>query len=151
MKSKFSKHWKSSKQPRKKRKYIANAPLHIKRKFLRVNLLKELREKVGQRNIGIRKGDKIKILRGKNKGKTGKIVVVDTKKTRVYVEGIQIKKQDGSKTNIPLRPSNLQIIELNEDDKKRFKRKKLKKETTKKADSKELDKETKSSSENKTK
>ncbi len=150
MKKKFSKFWKASKQPRKKRKYLANAPLHIKRKFLRVNLSKELREKIGQRNIGIRKGDKIKILRGKNKGKSGKIIIADTKKIRVYVEGIQIKKQDGSKINIPLKPSNLQIIELNEEDKKRFK-KIPKKETTKKADSKELNKEIKQKIENKKK
>ena len=42
MKKIFSKHWKSSKQPRKQRKYRAKAPLHIKRKLLNVNLSKEL-------------------------------------------------------------------------------------------------------------
>jgi hypothetical protein len=37
------------------------------------------------------------------------------------MEGIQVKKQDGSKANIKLQPSNLQIIELNIEDKKRLK------------------------------
>ena len=55
MKSQFSKSWKSSKQPRKQRKYIAKAPLHIKRKLMGVNLSKELRKKHGKRNIVVRK------------------------------------------------------------------------------------------------
>ena len=35
------------------------------------------------------------------------------------IEGIQIKKKDGSNVNVPLRASNLQITELNLSDKKR--------------------------------
>jgi len=42
MKQKFSTTWKASKQPRKQRKYSANAPLHIKRKMLSANLSKTL-------------------------------------------------------------------------------------------------------------
>ncbi len=119
MKQKFSKHWKSSKQPRKQRKYLANAPLHLKKKFININLSKELRKKYGKRNISVRKGDIIKIMRGKFKKKQGKIIEVNTKTSKISVEGIQIKKQDGSKVNIKLQPSNLQIIELNLEDRKR--------------------------------
>jgi len=54
---------------------------------------------------------------------------------KVYIEEIQIKKTDGSKTNVPLKASNLQIIELNLDDKKRFK--KLEKEENKDIKNKE--------------
>jgi large subunit ribosomal protein L24 len=134
MKQKFSKSWKSSKQPRKQRKFLANAPIHIKRKTLSVNLSKELRKKHERRNIIVRKGDKVKIMRGKSKGKEGKIVSVRTKMNAVYVEGIQVKKRDGSKSNVRLQPSNLQITELNLDDKKRIKAKeeKTKKEEVKK-------------------
>ena len=46
--------WKSSKQPRKQRKYIANAPLHIKIKLTGVNLAKELRKKYQKRSIPLR-------------------------------------------------------------------------------------------------
>jgi len=67
MKQKFSTTWKASKQPRKQRKYSANAPLHIKRKMLSANLSKPLREKHKIRNIEVRKGDKVIIMRGKFK------------------------------------------------------------------------------------
>lgn len=122
MKKEFSTLWESSKQPRKQRKYRANAPLHIKRKFLSVNLSKELRKKHGKRNLPVIKNDKIKILRGKFKGKQGKITGVLTKLGKVTVEGIQINKIEGSKVDIKLQPSNLQIIELNLEDPKRSKK-----------------------------
>lgn len=122
MKRKFSKSWKSSKKPAKQRKYAAQAPLHLKRKLLSINLSKELREKIGRRNIVIRKGDTVKILRGKFKGKKGKILSVNIKLLRIEIENIQIKKQDGSKSNIPIKASNMQIVELNLDDKKRSKK-----------------------------
>jgi len=126
---KFSKHWKASKKPKKQRKYLANAPIHIKKKMISVNLIKELREKQKTRNVTLRKGDTIKVMVGKYKGKKAKDLEIKTKLMKIYLEGIQVKKQDGSMANIPFRASNLQIIELNNEDKKRFK--KLKTETTK--------------------
>ncbi len=121
MKKKFSISWKSSKQPRKQRKYVANAPLHLKRKFISVNLSKELRKNHEKRNVLLRKGDKVKIMRGKFKNKQGKVVEIKIKTLKIFVENIQTKKQDNSKVNVPLRASNLQIVELNLDDKRRFK------------------------------
>jgi len=121
MKRKFSTHWNSSSQPRKQRKYSANAPLHIKRKFLSVNLSKELRKKHKKRNVPARKGDTVKIMVGKFKKKQGKIISIDVKTSKVKIEGIMIKKQDGSKVNVKIHPSNLQIVELNLEDKKRMK------------------------------
>lgn len=162
MKKEFSKHWKSSKQPRKQRKYRAKAPLHIKRKFVGINLSKELRKKYGKRNMVVKKGDVVKVMRGKFKGKQGKITEVKLKISKVAIEGIQVKKMDGSKVNVRLQPSNLQIIELNLEDGKRMKKerkttekkedkikvedKKIEKEkmqTPKKIDSKKLNKEKK--------
>jgi len=120
MKRKFSKFWKSSKQPRKQRKYLANAPLHIKRKSLGVGLSKDLRVKHKKRSIPVKKGDVVKILKGKFKGKQGKVNRVLTKRLKIYIDEIQRKKQDGSKVGIPFKASNLQIITLNLDDKKRL-------------------------------
>jgi len=131
MKQKFSKHWKSSKQPRKQRKYLANAPLHLRKKLISINLSKELRKKYGKRNVSVRKGDVVKIMRGKFKKKQGKIIEVNTKTSKISVEGVQIKKQDGSKVNVKLQPSNLQIIELNLEDRKRKIRKEIKTEKKK--------------------
>ena len=149
MKQKFSKHWEASKQPRKQRKFIANAPLHIKRKFLSVNLSKDLRKKHRQRNVVVVKGDTVKIMRGKFSKKQGKVTEVKIKLQKIYIENIQRKKTDGSKVNIPLRPSNLQIVELNLEDRKRKlknrtetkSKEKIEKVGKKKEDSKEKTKE----------
>ena len=119
MKRKFSTHWISSTQPRKQRKYRANAPLHIKRRFLSTHLSKELRKKYERRNIPVRRGDVVKIMKGKFKKKQGKVLIVKTKTGKIYIEGMQVKKHDGSKVNVPFRAPNLEIIELNLDDKKR--------------------------------
>jgi large subunit ribosomal protein L24 len=119
MKKKFSASWKASKQPRKQRKYLANAPIHTRKKFVSINLSKELRKKHGKRNAYARKGDRVEVKRGKYKEKKGKISKVDLKNSKIIIEGIQVKKQDGSKVNVKLQPSNLQITELNLEDKKR--------------------------------
>jgi large subunit ribosomal protein L24 len=111
MKKKFSTSWKSSKQPRKQRKYRANAPLHLRKKFLSVNLSKALREKEGKRNVVLKKGDTIKVMRGKYKKKQGKVTKIQLVRGKIYVEKIQTKKMDGSSVDVPLRASNLQIVE----------------------------------------
>ena len=128
MKKEFSKNWKSSKQPRKQRKYLANAPLHIRKKFISANLSKDLRKNHKKRSISLRKGDVVKIKRGKFKGKQGKVTEINLKNSKIIVDGIQTKKQEGSKVNVKLQPSNLQIIELNTKDKKRLKRENKQKE-----------------------
>lgn len=119
MKRKFSRYWKKSKQPRKQRKYRHNAPLHIKHKFLAAHLSKELKNKYERRAIPLRKDDKVKVMRGQFKGKIGKIRSVNLKKSRVYIEGVEIIKKEGSKVFCPINASNLMILELNLDDKKR--------------------------------
>jgi len=136
MKKEFSNKWKASKQPRKQRKYLAKAPLHIKRKFLSINLSKDLRKKHEKRNLTLRKGDVVRIMRGKFRKKQGKVSHINSKNQKINVDGIQIKKRDGSKVNVNLKPSNLQIIELNLEDKKRLKNKEIKKEDKKNASKK---------------
>jgi large subunit ribosomal protein L24 len=121
-KTQFSRTWKASSQPRKQRKYIATSPLHIKAHQLSVHLSKELRSKHGRRQIRARAGDKVKILRGQHKGKEGKIEDVNTRSMRVFISKIEQTRKDGSRTRTPLHPSNLMIIELVLDDKKRAQR-----------------------------
>lgn len=115
----FSTAWKSSTQPRKQRKYNYAAPLHLKQKELHVHLTPELRKKYGTRNIRVRKGDKVRILRGQFAKKEGKIEQVEVKRTRLFVTGADLIKKDGSKVRYPLHPSNLIILELDVGDKKR--------------------------------
>lgn len=118
---KFSNTWKSSTKPRKQRKYIFNAPLHTKQKFAHSHLSKELRKKYGKRSIGLRKGDKVRIMRGEFKKHEGKVENISMKNTRVFVSGVEITKKDGTKKSLPLQPSNLMVTELNLDDKLRQK------------------------------
>jgi large subunit ribosomal protein L24 len=152
MKKKFSTHWKSSKQPRKQRKYLANAPLHLRKEFVSINLSKELRKKIGKRNLPAKKGDKVKVCVGKFKGKTGKILIVNLKTSKIIVEEIQVKKMDGSKANVKMQPSNLQIIELAD---RKFKpneaaKKEKPKEETKKIEERKIKEDKKENSKDKT-
>lgn len=115
--TRFSSEWRSSKNPSKQRKYRSNAPLHIKQKFAHSHLSKELRKKFGKRSIGLRKGDKVKVTRGRFKKHEGKVEMVDMKKAKAFVSGIEVTKKDGTKKLIGLDISNLMITELNLDDK----------------------------------
>ena len=121
MKKKFSLSWKKSTQVRKQRKYRHNAPLHIRQKFVHVHLSEELKKKYEKRNVGLKKGDKVKVIRGQFKKHVGNVEKVDLKKTKVQVSGIEITKKDGNKTTQLIDPSNLIITELNLDDKLRQK------------------------------
>ena len=67
----------------------------------------------------VKKGDKVKVLRGQFKGKSGKIERIDVNREKIYVSGVEITKKEGSKTFYPIHPSNLLISELKLDDKKR--------------------------------
>lgn len=121
MKSKFSKSWNSSKQPRKQVKFRVNAPNHIKRTFMGTTLDKPLRKKYGRRNIEVIKGDEVKIMRGKFRGKQGKVGSVDVKNTRIQIEGIQRVKAGGEKLITWFHPSKVKIIILNDKDSRRLK------------------------------
>jgi large subunit ribosomal protein L24 len=111
----------SSIKPGKQRKTHIHAPLHLKRKFLTAPLSRELREKYGVRNLPVRTGDAVRIMRGDWKGHEGKIVKVDVKKERIFVEGVQRKKVDQTPVYYPIHPSNVMIIKLDLKDKWRKK------------------------------
>jgi large subunit ribosomal protein L24 len=120
MKSAFSTAWLSSKQPRKQRKFRANAPLHRRVAFLSAQLSKVLKEKHGQGSLPVRKGDEVLVMRGSFAKKTGKVIVVQPKRTRVAIEGLQRSKKDGTKVNVWFHPSVLQLTTIDLDDKKRL-------------------------------
>lgn len=110
-----------SKKPKKQRKFLFTAPLHLRRKFMSAHLSKELREKYKTRSFPLRKDDEVEIMRGKFIGKTGKISKVDLKEYKVYIDGIKVKRTDGTTRLKAIDPSNLKILKLNLTDKKRIK------------------------------
>jgi len=120
MKKEWSSKWIRSKQPRKQRKYRYNAPLHIRRKFVSAHLSPELRERFGKRSFPLRKGDEVKVMRGEFRGFKGVVEKVNLRDLKIYIEDLKVKKADGSEVLKPLRSSNLMIVKLNLDDKKRL-------------------------------
>jgi len=120
MKSQFSTAWKSSRQPRKQRKFTANAPLHARHKFLSSQLSKDLRKKYGKRNLPLRKGDEVLVMRGFFKKKKAKVTSLDLKKIRITLEGLQRAKRDGAKVPASFHPSALQIQSLVLEDRERL-------------------------------
>ncbi|MFH1586922.1 MAG: 50S ribosomal protein L24 [Candidatus Diapherotrites archaeon] len=124
-----------SKKPKKQRKAHYNAKLHVKRKQFSAHLSTELRKALGKRSLPVRTGDKVKVMRGKNKKFSGKILRLNRAKNQVFIEKLNRKKSDGTEILIPIRPSNLMLVELDRSDEKRMKVKipelKAKKEETK--------------------
>ena len=130
MKSTFSTSWKNSVQPRKQRKYRANADYHIKGSFMHAKLAKDLRQKHNAKSARVRTGDKVKVMRGQFKGNTGTVSRVDVNRERVYVSSVELTKKEGGKVPYPVHPSKV-LITSTTDDKRRFKQ--TSKDTTKAA------------------
>jgi len=123
-----------SSQPRKKRKFLYTAPLHVRRKLLSAHLSKDLRAKYKTRSFPIRKNDEVELMRGKFKGKKGKVTSVDYKNYRIYVESVSRKRTAGTEAQVAVHPSKVRIFNLDLSDKKRLKsmERKMKKETKEK-------------------
>ncbi len=110
-----------SRQPRKQRKKFFNLPLHLRWRLLTAPLSKELRKELGIKRLFVRKGDVVRIVRGDWKGHEGKVVEVDLKRGRIYVEGVTIRRADGTEVFYPIHPSKVVIVKLGEVDEVRRK------------------------------
>lgn len=108
-------------KPSKQRLSTREAPLHVRHKYMTAPLSRELREKLGIKRIYVRAGDTVKIMRGDWKGHEGKVVEVDYEEVALHVEGVTIKKADGTPVYYPIHPSKVVIIKLDLSDKKRMK------------------------------
>lgn len=75
-----------------------------------------------QQKLHIKTGDTVKVIAGDDKGKTGKVLSVDTAKNRAFVEGVNIvtkhvkptaaKPQGGiEKKEAPVHISNLMLVD----------------------------------------
>jgi len=108
-------------QPRKSRLRAYNAPLHTRGKRIASPLSKELREKYGKRSVPLRVGDTVIVVRGNFKGHKDKVTSIDRKLYRVYVKGVFNKTAKGEEAPRPINASNLRVVELVLEDKKREK------------------------------
>ncbi len=112
--------WIQSAKPKKQRKAYFNAPLHIRHKFLTAPLSKELQRRFGIKRLPVRKGDTVLIVRGSFKGVKGKVVEVDMKRIRIFVEDATLKKPRGETVYYPVHPSKVVITDLDLSDKRRL-------------------------------
>ena len=108
---------KSTKDPRKQRKLLHNAPAHLRHKLMAAHVSPQLTASKNAKSLPVRKGDTVRIMRGDNKGFEGKISRVDLKNYRIYVEGLTREKVDGTTIFVPVHPSKVMIKNLNLSDK----------------------------------
>ncbi|HIH10217.1 MAG TPA: 50S ribosomal protein L24 [Candidatus Diapherotrites archaeon] len=118
-----------SAKPRRQRKWSYSKSLHVSYKDFSVHLSKELAKQLGRRSLEARQGDTVKVMRGNENlvGKQGKVSAIMRPKRMLLVEGITGRKMTGTDRQIPLRPSNLLLVAIDEKDERRLKGKKGKK------------------------
>jgi len=97
---------------RKSRKAHFAAPSSIRRKIMSSALSKDLRNKHNCRSLPIRKDDEVRIVRGKYKGREGKVTQVYRKKWVIHVDRVQRDKSNGSTSSIGIHPSNVVITTI---------------------------------------
>ncbi|CEG11342.1 50S ribosomal protein L24P [groundwater metagenome] len=108
-----------SSKPRKQRKFLYNAALHVRHRMLAGHLSEELSNKYARRSLPIRKKDAVKIMRGDYKGKEGEVTKVNTKKYKIYINGITVRKSNGKDALVPIHPSNCMLTDIYLDDRMR--------------------------------
>ncbi|OYT47887.1 MAG: 50S ribosomal protein L24 [Desulfurococcales archaeon ex4484_42] len=111
----------ASSKPSKQRYAYFNAPLHKRHTFFNAKLSDELVKQYGVKRLPVRKGDVVRIMRGDWAGHEGKVVKVDYERIRIYVEGVTLKRADGTPVYYPIHPSKVMIVKLDLSDKYRLK------------------------------
>ncbi|KAJ3012299.1 hypothetical protein NUW54_g1913 [Trametes sanguinea] len=94
------------------RKAHFSAPSSVRRKIMSSSLSKDLRAKYNTRSIPIRKDDEVRIVRGKYKGREGKVTQVYRKKWVIHVDRVQRDKSNGASVPIGIHPSKVVVINL---------------------------------------
>jgi len=106
-------------KPGKNRKRRFNAPNHARRKFLSAPLSPSLKIEYGARSMPVRRDDTVTITKGDRKLTEGKVLRVDSERSKIYIEGVTRNRMDGSMVQIPIRPENVMITRLELGDDKR--------------------------------
>ena len=125
----------SSSKPRIQRRRRYNAPMHIRQHFVHAHIDKALRAKmtVKRRAIQIVKGDTVKVMSGAKRGTSGKVMEVNLKSGRIFIDSLKKKNAKGKEFNVGISSSNVYITELNLTDKRRAEALKLKVQPKEKA------------------
>ncbi len=108
-------------KPTKQRKRLYQASVSERYRRFSAPLSSKLKESHGTNSVPIRKGDTVMIMRGDRRNTEGKVTQIDTQKYRIFVEGANREKVDGTSIPVPIHPSKVMITRLNLDDKWRKK------------------------------
>lgn len=108
-------------KPTKQRKRLYQASVSERYRRFSAPLSSKLKESHGTNSVPIRKGDTVMIMRGDRRNTEGKVTQIDTQKYRIFVEGANREKVDGTSIPVPVHPSKVMITRLNLDDKWRKK------------------------------
>ncbi len=88
--------------------------------MMSAHLAKDLRQQYKRRSLPLRKGDEVKVLRGEFKGLYGKVEKIDLQNLKVKIENVKRRKASGEEVAVSIDPSNLLVMKLDMNDKKRF-------------------------------
>ncbi len=132
------------------RKKRTQAKLEKRKPLLNVHISKDLKKRMKRkmRSLLVRKGDRVRIMRGDFDGKEGKVLRVNYGRAVVFVEGISAKNAKGTEIPRPIQPSNLLLLDVNMSDERKvlFEEKKESPKEEKKGIPKEAPKEAKNTS-----
>jgi large subunit ribosomal protein L24 len=103
-------------KPSTVRKQQKNAPIQIRRRYISAPLSPNLKSQFGARTMVVVENDTVSITKGDRKLTEGKVIRVNTKNSKVYIEGVTRTSLDGSTVQIPIRSENVMITKLNLDD-----------------------------------
>jgi large subunit ribosomal protein L24 len=103
-------------KPSTARKHRFNASNQKRRKFISAPLSPSLRAEHGTRSMPVIVDDAVSITKGDRKLLEGRVLRVDTHKSRIYIEGLTRTRMDGSTVQIPVKAENVMITRLNLND-----------------------------------
>ncbi|MCQ5377248.1 MAG: 50S ribosomal protein L24 [Candidatus Methanomethylicia archaeon] len=116
---------------------ISQSSFAMRAKSMTAHLSKDLRDQYGRRSVGLRKGDTVTVTRGDYKGHEGKVSGIMTSEGRITIEGVTMKKMDGTTKPVMISPSKVMVTKLDLSDKDRKRRLEGKKSKVKDDDEKE--------------
>jgi large subunit ribosomal protein L24 len=96
-----------------------NIKKHILDKHICSPLSENLRKEYNKRNARVITGDTVKVLRGEYKNVEGKVEKVKTRRSTLFIEGIQREASKGGKVKVQIHSSNVIITSFNLHDKNR--------------------------------
>ena len=76
------------------------------------HLSKDLISKYQTRSIPVRNGDTVKVMRGPNKNREGKVTEVYRRRWCIHIEKLVKEKMNGQQSKIPIHPSNVVVTNL---------------------------------------